>query len=187
MQQITSGKYVELVYDLFEVRPDGSGKLVHQSDATDPERIVFGVTPGVIEPLAQAIAGKSAGDTFDIIVKAADAFGPHDPEQIVKLDKDLFLVDDKFDSEIIKKGAVVPMMTSEGYRINGIVLEVGADKVKMDFNHPLAGKDVRFSGKIVTVREATPEEMQPGCGGCGGCGQSDCSCDGQECGCGGCH
>jgi len=194
MNQIAPGKYVELVYDLYEVRPDGSGKLVHQSDAADPERIVFGVTPGVIVPLERAIEGCGVGDTFDVLVKADEAFGPHDPDQVVELDRDIFVVDGKFDSDMIKVGAVVPMMTSEGYHINGIVLNVGADKVKMDFNHPLAGKDVRFTGRIVTVRDATPEELQPahGCGcGCGhhdgDCSGGDCSCESHDCGCGGCH
>ncbi|MDE5744511.1 MAG: peptidylprolyl isomerase, partial [Paramuribaculum sp.] len=70
--------------------------------------------------------------------------------------------------------------------------EVTDTKVKMDFNHPLAGKDVRFKGKILTVRDATPEELQPahGCGcGCdhGSCGD-DCGCEHDSCGDGcGCH
>ena len=102
------------------------------------------------------------------------------------------------DEEMIKVGALVPMMTADGYRINGLVKEVGAEKVKLDFNHPLAGKSVRFDGKILAVRDATPEELQPVHGGCGcGCDHDhdhcgdhdDCDCDGGHhgdghCGCG---
>ena len=97
-------------------------------------------------------------------------------------------------AEEIKVGAMVPMMTAEGYRVMGKVLEIG-DKVKMDFNHPFAGKTVRYQGQIVEVREATEEEIHPtsGCGGCcgGGCGDSDgdgCGggCDSKGGCCGGC-
>ena len=194
MEKIEPGKYVELGYDLYQVNPDGSETLVHQSSPEDPEKIVFGVTRGVIAPLERAIDGLGVDGTFDIVVKSAEAFGPHDPEQVVSLGRDSFEVDGKFDEEAIKPGAILPMMTADGFRINGIVTEVTDKEVKMDFNHPLAGKDVRFKGKITAVRDATPEELQPahGCGcGCGddACGDS-CGCDshghcGDEgCGCG---
>lgn len=191
MKKIKPGKYVELGYDLYEVQPDGSQTLVHQTDVKDPEKIVYGVTPGVIRPLEEAIEGLEPGGEFDLIVKSDDAFGPHDPEQVVPLEKEIFIVDGKFDSDMIKKGAYVPMMTADGMRINGLVTEVTDDKVTLDFNHPLAGKDVRFKGKIIAVRDATPEELKPqhGCGcGCNGgdCGDgcSEGHCGDSECGCG---
>ncbi|MDE6264344.1 MAG: FKBP-type peptidyl-prolyl cis-trans isomerase [Paramuribaculum sp.] len=188
MEKIQPGKYVELGYDLYEVTPDGE-KLVHQTDIEDPEKIIFGVTRGMIRPLEIAIDGLEAGGEFDVTVKADEAFGPRDPEQIVTLEKEIFEVDGKFDDNTIKPGAALPMMTADGYKITGIVTEVTDKDVKMDFNHPLAGKDVRFKGKILAVRDATPEELQPahGCGcGCDhdSCGD-DCGCDHSE-GCG-CH
>jgi len=81
------------------------------------------------------------------------------------------------------------MMDTNGNRLNGSVVEVKEDVIKMDFNHPLAGETLNFSGKVLTVRESTPEEIAalfaPQGGGCG-CG-SGCGCgDGEEdsCGCG---
>lgn len=188
MEKIKPGKYVELGYDLYEVQPDGSQTLVHQTDIKDPEKIVYGVTPGVIRPLEAAIEGLEAGGEFDLVVKSDEAFGPRDPEQIVPLEKEIFMVDGKFDSEAISKGAYVPMMTGDGFRITGKVIDVTDSHVKMDFNHPLVGKDLRFKGSVVTVRDATPEELHPTCGGgCGGCGGGSCS-DGDGCDCsdGGC-
>ena len=166
MTKIEPGKYVELGYDLYAVEADGSEKLVHQSDASDPEKIVFGVTRGVIEPLEKAIEGLAKGDSFNVEASADEAFGPYDPDQVVELDKEIFFVDDKFDSEVIREGAYVPMMTADGFRINGLVKEVTDTKVKMDFNHPLAGKRVRFDGRITEVRDATEAELHPaqGCG-----------------------
>jgi len=182
MEKIQPGKYVEMGYDLYQVAADGTETLVHQTDAEEPERVVFGVTRGMIVPLEKAIDGLGVGDRFDVTVKAAEAFGPVDPEQIATLDRDIFLVDGKFDEEVIKPGALLPMMTADGFRINGRIVEVTATHVRMDFNHPLAGKDVRFKGEILVVRDATPEELQPSCGGgCGGCG-GNC---GDNCDCGG--
>ncbi|MCM1292296.1 MAG: peptidylprolyl isomerase [Bacteroides sp.] len=188
MEKIQSGKYVELGYDLYEVGSEGE-TLVHQTDVNDPEKIVFGVTRGMIVPLERAIDGLEPGATFDIVVKSDEAFGPHDPEQVATLPRDIFEVDGKFDEEVVKAGAVLPMMTADGYRINGVVAEVTPDSVKMDFNHPLAGKDVRFKGNIITVRDATEEELHPqsgcGCGCSGSCNDDACGCDG---GCeGGCN
>lgn len=107
------------------------------------------------------------------------------------LDKSIFEVEGKFDDEYVTVGNYIPMMTAEGYRINGKVLEITDKEVVMDFNHPLAGKDVRFRGTIAEVREATPEELHPahgGCGGCSGCGSDEdgeCGCNDGSCG--GCH
>lgn len=194
MEKIQPGKYVELGYDLYKVNPDGSEELVHQTSPDDPERIIFGVTRGVIEPLERALDGLGVGDKFDVVVKADQAFGPYDPEQIATLPRDVFEVDGKFDEEVVRPGAALPMMTADGFRITGVVKEVTDKEVKMDFNHPLAGKDVRFSGSVSVVRDATPEELKPqhGCGcGCGdeGCGDScECSsehhCGDDACGCG---
>lgn len=186
MEKIQPGKYVELGYDLYRILPDGSEELVHQSDKADPERIIFGVTQGMIRPLEEAIDGLEPGGTFDVTVKATDAFGMPDEEQVVTLPREVFVVEGKFDDEMIRPGHPVPMMTADGFRITGMVKEVTPTDVVMDFNHPLAGSDVRFKGSIITVREATAEELQPagGCGcGCSGSCSDGCG-DGCEDGCG---
>ncbi len=184
MEKIQPGKYVEMAYNVYEIGPDGKETLRHQMDREDPERIIFGVTQYVIRPLEEALEGKQVGDKFDVTCTAEEAFGPYDPEAVVTLEKEIFLVDGVFDAEFIKPGAEVPMMTGDGFRVNGKVVSVGKDSVKMDFNHPLAGKPVRLEGEILTVRDATPEELKPSCccsgGGCadGDCGGADCDCNG---------
>lgn len=179
MEKIEPGKYVELTYDLYTIT-DGKEQLVHQSDEQDPERFIFGVTPGLVPALEKDLPGKAVGDEYDVV--APKAFGDFDPEAVVELEKEVFEVDGKFDEEVIKVGGIVPMMTADGYRINGKVVEISDTHVKMDFNHPLAGQDVRFKGKVLTVRDATAEELQPaqgcGCGCAGDCSGGDCGCEG---------
>ena len=98
---------------------------------------------------------------------------------------------------MVAVGKSVPMMSSNGERLNGIVLDLSDDAVKMDFNHPLAGEDLYFSGTILEVRQPSDEELarmlSGGCGcgdgGChdGGCHDDGCGSDhdgGHGCGCG---
>ena len=96
MEKIEPGKYVELGYDLYQINEDGTETLVHQTSPDDPERIIFGVTRGVIEPLEHAIDGLEVGGKFDVKVEADKAFGPYDPEQVATLPKEVFEVDGKF-------------------------------------------------------------------------------------------
>ena len=189
MEKITPGKYEEIAYDLYASLPGQPEAQVHTVESTEPERFIFGVTPGLIPALAQALEGLAQGDSFDVTVSPEEGI-PFNADDIVTLDSDLFLdKDGKIDSRI-KVGAKVPMLTGDGYQITGTVLEMTDSKVKMDFNHPLAGQALHFKdGKVVTVREATPEELHPSCGG--GCGGGSCGggCgDGSEGGCcGGCN
>lgn len=185
---IKPGKYVELTYKLYVRDADGKEELMYESEAEEPEKLVFGVTRGVLPVLEKALDGLATGEKFEVEAGPDEAFGHHDPEQVVTLDREVFLVDGKFDEEAIKAGNRLPMMTADGYRIDGLVTEVTADHVKMDFNHPLVDRTVRFDGEVRLVRDASPEEVSPahGCGcGCHGGGCGDCSDD--ACGCeGGC-
>ena len=85
-------------------------------------------------------------------------------------------------AEEVKVDAELPMMTQEGFRVLGKVLDITDSNVRMDFNHPFAGLTVRYDGEIVEVRDATPEELKPvhSCG-CG-CGHDHCSEDHDHCG-----
>lgn len=192
---IKPGKYTELVYKLFQVEPDGTETLIYESEAEEPEKLVFGVTRGLLPVLEKALDGLAAGEKFDITAGPDEAFGHHDPEQVAELERAVFEIDGKFDDENIKAGRRLPMMTADGYRIDGLVTEVTPTHVKMDFNHPLVDKTVRFDGEIKVVRDATPEEITPshgggcGCGDHCGCDSDSCGCDDADhsCGCSGCH
>lgn len=191
-ETIKPGKYAELVYKLYQVDADGTETLIYESDAEEPEKLIFGVTRGLLPVLEKALDGLAAGEKFNVTASPDEAFGHHDPEQVAELEREVFEIDGKFDEENIKAGRRLPMMTADGYRIDGLVAEVTPTHVKMDFNHPLVDKTVRFDGEIKVVRDATPEELTPaqggfGCGG-DGCGCDDhCGCDDQADGGCGCH
>lgn len=178
--------FVEYSYKLYD---DADGTLLFETPRNRPDIMVYGVSQEVVPGLIAALQGLKAGDRFGVTLPPAAAFGERHPEEMMELDREIFERDGEL-AEEVKVGAVLPMMTAEGYRIAGTVLEIG-DKVKMDFNHPFAGLTVRYDGEVVTVRQATPEELKPthGCGCGGGCdenhGHGDCC--GSGCGDGCCH
>lgn len=183
------GKFVAFSYKLYD---DADGKLLFEATPEQPDVMVYGVTHEIVPGLVEVIKGLGKGDKFEITLPPVAAFGDRSSEYELVLDKEIFMRDGKL-AEEVKVGAVLPMMTAEGYRVQGVVTEVG-DKIKMDFNHPYAGKTVRYEGVVEEVRDATPEELKPqgGCCGCGGgsCVDGECgdSCGDEGCGSGcGCH
>lgn len=193
MEKIEKGKYFEIAYQLFRVNPDGTETLVHEVTAEDPDRAIQGLTMGFVEALDEQLEGKAAGDKFDFVATPDKAFGPYSEEEIFSIPRNQMTVDGKFDESMFTPGALIPLMTPDGYRIDGTVVRLTPDAVVLDLNHPLAKDSVHYVGDVLLVREPTAEELQPaqgcGCGGCGGgcSGDSSCGCDGGcdsgSCGC----
>lgn len=179
---ITKNKMVSLTYDL---RIEGAeGEMIEQATSERPLTFVYGA--GIMLPKFEALLeGLEQGSSFNINLPCEDAYGKIDENAIVDLPKHLFLVEGKFDDEIIKVGNTVPMMSASGQRMNGLVLEITDENVKMDFNHPLAGEDLFFSGDVLEVRDATDEEIAATVQGSCGCGSGGCGCDdsASSCGC----
>ncbi len=191
MLEIGKYKMVTLTYDLHV--DDEKGEMVEQATAEKPLEFLYGA--GVMLPKFETqLEGLKENDPFEIKLEKNDAYGEVNEDAVVDLPKSVFIVDGNFDAELIKIGNTVPMMSSNGQRLNGLVLEVNDESVKMDFNHPLAGEDLHFTGKVIGVREASDEEVAQilsgggcGCGSDGGgCNSGSCgseSSDGCGCGC----
>jgi len=182
--KIGKNKMVSLTYDLHY--DDAEGEMIEQATTEKPLSFIFGA--GLMLPkFEESLENLEAGNPFEISLKDVDAYGELDENAIVDLPKHIFFIDGEFDDEIVSVGATVPMMSTSGQRLNGLVLEITDDVVKMDFNHPLAGEDLFFKGEIVEVREATDDELAAlvSGGGCG-CGSGGCGCGDEECADGAC-
>ncbi len=184
--KIENNKYVSLAYKLTV-----DGNVIEDVAADRPFDFIFGI--GMLLPkFEESVNGKEADDTFAFTLTPEEGYGVYEEERIAELPKNIFEVDGVFNEEMIAVDAVLPMVDVEGNQLYGRVLEITSDSVKMDFNHPMAGKTLNFEGQVVGVREATDEDMakfmQPAGGGCN-CGGGDCSeggCNEGECGEGGC-
>ena len=166
---------------------NGPEQLDEETRDGEPFRFLSGFGM-VLEDFESNISGLSVGDTFDFVVPVERAYGEYDERGIIELKKDMFTIDGKFDSVNVAEGRIIQLQNAEGQQFPGLVLSVG-DMVRIDLNHPLAGKNLHFVGKVLEKEEASAQEIQAmlahmtGQGGCGGCNcNSDCgSCSG---GCG---
>jgi FKBP-type peptidyl-prolyl cis-trans isomerase SlyD len=133
-------------------------------EKTTPERpFVFLYGSGHVLPdFEKNLDGKKAGDSFDFKIAADKGYGNPEEEYIVNISREAFMVDGQFDDARVKVGNELEMNDAEGNVLVGIVTEVSDETVTMDFNHPLAGHDLHFVGKVIEVRPATPEEMEHG-------------------------
>ena len=187
--KIEPGKYFEIAYKLYRINEDGTEELVHETTADDPDRVIDGMTLGLVEALDKELSGKEAGYKFDVVAMPEEGFGPYTQDEIYRIPRERMTVDGKFDEEMFAPGEVIPLRTPDGFRIDGVVLELTPTDVVIDLNHPLAKDKVRFPGEVLVVREPTEDELHPkhscGCGGCGGGDCGDSSCGEGGC-CGGC-
>ncbi len=170
-------RYIAVSYKLYTV-DEGERSLEEEAPAARPFRFISGLG-FTIEAFEQAIVPLVKGEKFNFTIPAAEAYGAYNDDHVIELPKTMFLVEGKFDQRRIVPDAVIPMLTTDGQRVNGCVVEVKRDTVVMDMNHPLAGCDLNFIGEVLENRPATAGEItqtlrmmsgEGGCGGgCGGC------------------
>lgn len=159
--QIDNNKVVSVNYHLTGAVPGEAEELIEQTSADKPFVFLYG-NGGLLEDFEKNLKGKKAGESFDFHIKAEKGYGEHNQDYVAEIPKEAFHVDGKFDSERVKEGEELPMLDSEGHQMQGLVVEVTDKHVIMDFNHPLAGYDLHFSGNVIDVREATAEELDHG-------------------------
>ena len=190
---IQNDKMVSVTYDLYVGGENEEPELMEQATAQNPLTFCFGIGMMLAE-FEKNLHGLKASDTFDFSIDSKDAYGEYDDENVVDLPRQIFEVDGKLDENMVFVGNVVPLMDTDGTRLNAQVVAVGDQTVTVDFNHPLAGETLHFKGAVLEVRDVTEEELAAFQGGGCNCGcdcTEDCSCgeEGAEksgCGCG-CH
>lgn len=188
-------KFIKASYQLYDVT-DGGRELLEQTSDEAPFTFISGMDI-LLESFENQVVGLAVGEKFDFELSPEQAYGTHEDSRVVELDKEIFTVDGHFDDKNIYLDAIVPLQNEDGNRFNGQVIEITTDKVKVDLNHPLAGRTLNFQGEIIESREASNDEMaafvgqlsgQGSCGCGGNCGDGGCGCGGEgggSCGCGG--
>ncbi len=110
----------------------------------------------IISGLEERMKGMKEGEKKTIEVPASEAYGTKDPNLVQKAPREYF------QGVQLEKGMPLQAQTPEGQIINMVVLDFDDQTVTVDLNHPLAGKDLVFDVEIVSIREATPEEILHG-------------------------
>lgn len=191
--KISQNMVVELSYELVV-----DGQVVDHMTEEKPLDFIQGVG-SLLPKFEENIEGLEPGAEFSFTLTPEEGYGTHDPNKVIDLPKEAFAVNGEIREDLLVVGSTVPMLNRMGQVVPGVILEVAEHTVKMDLNSQMADKTLNFSGKILTVREATEKELTEGLhgefvhsncgchGGChgeGGChGDGDCGCGSGECGC----
>ena len=120
-----------------------NGEIIDSNFDTQPAPFILGdgnLLPGFEMPLK----GLKAGDQGEFVISPENAFGQRNPENMQQLARD------NFDQESLNIGDVFSFQNGEG-ELPGVVIEIGDDSVKVDFNHPLAGRNIIFKVDIIEV------------------------------------
>lgn len=185
MEQQTPNKYVTVAYELYTDNDKGIHELVEKAPIEHPFQFISGL--GIaLDSFENKILALAEGEAFDFVLKVDEAYGPYEQDHVIELPKETFAINGRFDKDMVYPGAVLPLVNADGMRFQGLVLELKDNTVIIDLNHPLAGKDLHFKGQVVTMRDATNEEIQALIN------HEDCNCGGDceggcEGGCGGHH
>lgn len=137
------------------------GEIIETAGLDNPLVYLHGVN-AMIPGFESQLDGLELGASFDFKVSSDQGYGDVNADAVVELPKTNFEVEGKFAEDLIFVGAVVPMQDQNGNPLRGTVLAITDDAVKIDFNHPLAGKELQFIGDIVDVRNAEPVEIEHG-------------------------
>ena len=153
-------------------------EIIDSTENLAPIQFIHG-RGNIIPGLERELAGMKVGDTKIVHVQPEDAYGTFDPNAFTDVARDQFPPDFE-----IRIGGEIRVRTTSGHFLTAIIDSMQDENVKLNLNHPLAGKELHFDAKIVDLRNATDEEIENGQlgGGCSGCGGS-CGSDG-DCGSG---
>lgn len=145
-------KFVELTYRVVDVK---TGDILRTVEY--PLGYVHGVNGVLSEQVQEQLKGKKAGDTIDIPIDVDKVYGPRD-ESLVFTDHI-----DNVPEEYREVGLTITMENEKGEAKNFVVTRVDDKTVTVDGNNPLSGREVMFTIEVLTVRDATDEEID--CGG----------------------
>lgn len=158
---IEKNKVVSVSYVLHATGADGEKRLIEETGDQQPLVFLFG-SGQLIPAFEDQLAGLNSGHPFAFSIDAENGYGPVDNEAFVRVPDDTFRVDGVIDLEIMRVGNTVPLLDSEGNQLVARIAGIEDELVVLDFNHPLAGHDLHFSGTVLEIREATDEEIAHG-------------------------
>ncbi|MGD9093256.1 MAG: peptidylprolyl isomerase [Anaerolineales bacterium] len=132
------------------------GKVIDTSANTEPIQFIQG-TGQVVPGLEEALYGLQVGESKEVVVSPENGFGVEDPDAIADVPLDEFP-----DNFPLESGVELQLTNQDGDELEAYIVSVGKKTVRLNFNHPLAGKELHFSIKVAGLRLATEEELDHG-------------------------
>jgi FKBP-type peptidyl-prolyl cis-trans isomerase SlyD len=134
---------------------DPSGKVLDSSEGGDPLAYLHG-HGNLIPGLERQLEGQGEGAELIAEVPAAEAYGEHSEERVVSAQRSQFP-----EGVDLQPGMQFEASTPQGPQ-PAVIAGVDGDTVTVDLNHPLAGVDLKFEVKVISIREASPTELEHG-------------------------
>jgi len=132
------------------------GQVVDSADENEPIEFIQGLG-GIIPGLERELYGMKVGEAKSVTVKPQDGYGEVDPNAVMDVPRS------EFPAEIpLKVGVQLQVRDEDGDVMDAQIVAVAKDKVRLDFNHPLAGKTLNFEITVVGLRAASEEELEHG-------------------------
>jgi FKBP-type peptidyl-prolyl cis-trans isomerase SlyD len=165
----------QIVSILYEAKDTTTKEIIDSNMNGQPLVFMFG-RQQIIPGLEAGLANMNMGDSQDLIVQSKDAYGEYHQDAVQVLPKE------QFAGIELEKGMSLYGQDEQGGTIEVRVKDFDDKTVTVDFNHPLAGKDLMFSVHVTMVRNPTPEESASGIPMenqqmAGGCSTGSCGCD----------
>jgi len=132
------------------------GQVVDSTEGDEPLQFLQG-HQNIIPGLERELTGMKVGENKTVVVPPSEAYGEVDPENIIDVPRSEFPQGIPLDP-----GTELEVKNSDGEVLSATIAEVNGDSVKLDFNHPLAGKRLNFDVTVVDLRTATEEELAHG-------------------------
>lgn len=149
--KVDDGKVVSMHYTL-----QVDGKVVDSSEGGEPLEFIQGMGH-IIPGLEHELYNMEVGQSKNVTVSAKDGYGEADDEAFMDVPRDAFPEDVPLD-----KGTELELRDQSGHPVYARIDQVSDENVRLNMNHPLAGKELHFDVKIAGVRPATDEEVSHG-------------------------
>lgn len=131
-------------------------EVIDTSEGDEPIQFLQG-HGNIIPGLEQALYGMKTGDKKEVIVAAVDGYGELDPDAYSDVPRS------EFPPQIpMEVGIELELKDKSGEILDARIDAVNDDTVRLDFNHPLAGKQLNFSVQVVALRQPSDEELEHG-------------------------
>ena len=148
---IGEGKFVELKYKVIDSKTEAV-----LTEVEFPIGYIHGITEALAPQVTAELEGKVAGDVIEVPIDCNKIYGPRD-ESLVVIDHI-----DNVPEEYREVGMSILMENEKGETKSFLVTRVDEQSVTIDGNNPLCGREVIFKLEILTVRDATEEEITVG-------------------------
>jgi len=150
-ETIENEKFVELNYKVIDVK---TGDVLVTIDY--PLGYVHGVNDVLSEQVTKELAGKMVGDIIEVPIDTKQLYGDRD-ESLVFTDRI-----ENVPEEYREIGMTITMESEKGEPKSFIVTRFDDETLTVDGNNPLCGRDVVFTLEVLSIREATDEEVDLG-------------------------